>query len=310
MKVLPLKIFFTIFLFLLCISQAQDNSQPNSKTQIILLGTGNPNPDPAHSGCSVAIVVDNTPYIVDFGPGVVRRAAAVSTEFGGPVKALNTENIKHAFLTHLHSDHTVGLPDLIFTPWVMGRNEPLQLYGPEGTKEMADYILKAYRADIDYRLYGLEPANNIGWRVMTHEFEQGMVYKDNNITVDAFAVNHGTWPNAYGFCITTADKKIVISGDCAPSENVIKYSKGADVLIHEVYYQKGFEKKPLNWKSYHKSHHTSTYELADIARQAKPNLVILYHILYWGATDQDLLAEIAEQYAGKVIVGRDLMIID
>ncbi len=285
---------------------AQENSTTSEVTKVILLGTGTPNPDPKHSGCSVAIVVNDVPYIVDFGPGVVRQAAALSLRYGGEIEALNVKNIKRAFLTHLHSDHTVGYPDLIFTPWVMGRDEPLQVYGPEGIVEMTDNILKAYQEDIKYRLYGLEPANNQGWRVNAHEIQQGKIYQDKNVTVEAFHVKHGSWPNAFGFRFTTPDKVIVISGDTRPCENIIKFSQGVDILIHEVYCKKMYDKKNEFWKKYHAKNHTSTYELAEIANKTKPGLIILYHILFWGATENDLLEEIAEKYDGKVVVGIDL----
>ena len=203
--------FIVIFLlFLPAITFAQKDYSDSKITKVILLGTGNPNPDPKHSGCSVAIVVNETPYIIDFGPGVVRQAAAMSPGYGGPIAALSVRNIKRAFLTHLHSDHTVGYPDLIFTPWVMGRDEPLEVYGPEGIVKMTEHILKAYQADIQYRLYGLEPANNLGWRVNAHEIKEGIFYQDENVKVEAFLVKHGSWPNAYGFRFTTPDKIIVI----------------------------------------------------------------------------------------------------
>ncbi len=285
---------------------AQKNSATTEVTKVILLGTGNPNPDPKHSGSSVAIVVNDVPYIIDFGPGVIRQAAALSPQYGGEIEALNVKNIQRAFLTHLHSDHTVGYPDLIFTPWVMGRDEPLQVYGPEGIIKMTDNILKAYEEDIKYRLYGLEPANNQGWRVNAFEIQQGKIYQDENVTVEAFQVEHGSWPNAFGFRFTTPDKIIVISGDTHPCENIIKFSQGADILIHEVYYKKAYDNKNEFWKKYHAKNHTSTYELAEIANKTKPGLIILYHILFWGATEKDLLKEIVERYDGKVVVGQDL----
>ena len=275
-------------------------------TKVVLLGTGNPNPDPYHSGCSVAIVVNNTPYIIDFGPGVVRQAAAVSPRYGGDITGLSVKNIKHAFLSHLHSDHTTGYPDLILTPWVMGRDEPLEVYGPEGLRAMTDNLLEAYKQDIHYRVFGSEPANNAGWRVNVHEIDEGVIYTDENVKVEAFNVVHGTWPNAYGFKFTTPDRIIVISGDTTPCENILKYAEGADILIHEVYYQKGYDIKPESWKHYHATHHTSTIELGEIAQKTKPELVVMYHILYWGASDNDLLQEIATVYDGKVVVGKDL----
>lgn len=302
---------FTILIIILVLltnsqSLAQKTYKPSDITKVVLLGTGNPNPDPEHTGSSVAIIVNKTPYIIDFGAGIVRRAAALSPKYGGEIEALDVKNIKLAFLTHLHSDHTIGYPDLILTPWVMGRDAPLEVYGPEGIKEMTENILKAYQEDIKYRLYGLQPANNQGWRVNAHEIHEGIIYKDSNITVEAFLVEHGSWPEAYGFRFTTPDRTIVISGDTRPCENIEKYSKDADILIHEVYYKKGWDKYDEFWKNYHANNHTSTYELADLANKVQPGLIILYHTLYWGGTDKDILEEISEKYKGKVVVGEDL----
>ena len=296
-----------ILLFLPARSLSQDVLPPSPVTQVVLLGTGTPNPSPERSGPSVAVVVHDTPYLVDFGPGVVRRATALSPRYGGSIKGLAAKNLKHAFLTHLHSDHTAGYPDLILTPWVMGRDAPLEVYGPEGLRDMTDHILEAYREDIRYRLYGMEPANNEGWRVNAHEIrKEGVVYHDSNVTVEAFPVQHGTWPNAWGYRFTTPDRVIVISGDTRPTEKIVEYSRGADILIHEVYSQAMWEKKDDFWKRYHKQNHTSTLELGRLAAQARPRLVVLYHILSWGAGDEDLLKEIATVYDGKVAVGRDL----
>jgi len=281
----------------------------HSNTKIALLGTGNPNPDPKRSGPSVAIIVNETPYLVDFGPGIIRQTAALTPQYGGTIPALEARHIKRAFLTHLHSDHTIGYPDLILTPWVMERDESLEVYGPQGLQEMTDHILKAYRADIGYRICGSEPANDKGWRVNVHEIGEGIIYKDKNVTVEAFLVRHGTWPNAFGFRFTTSDKVIVISGDTAPCESIRKFGQGADILIHEVYSQRGFEQKDQVWKNYHRSHHTSTTELAQLALETQPGLLVLYHTLFWGATEEEILAEIAEIYDGKVVVGSDLQVL-
>ena len=285
---------------------AQRDFSDSDITKVVMLGTGTPIPSPSQSGFSVAIVVNDTPYIVDFGPGLIRQAAAMSPRFGGNIKGLDVKNIKQAFLTHLHSDHTIGYPDLILTPWVMGRNEPLEIYGPEGINNMTSNILKAYGEDIRYRLYGSQPANNKGWRVNSHEFtDEGVIYKDENIMVEAFPVPHGTWPNAWGFRFTTPDKIIVLSGDTSPSEKIIEYGLNADILIHEVYSKKGFDTFKPSRKNYH-ANHTSTIELAKIANKTKPKLLVLTHIFFWGATPEDLINEISETYKGKVIVGKDL----
>ncbi len=112
-----------------------------AQTRVILLGTGTPNPDPERSGPAVAVVVNGSVYLLDAGPGIVRRAEAARRH---GVEALTQDNLKIVFLTHLHSDHTLGLPDLIFSPWVSGRTAPLEVYGPRGTRAMTAHLTAAY----------------------------------------------------------------------------------------------------------------------------------------------------------------------
>lgn len=296
-----------IFSQLLLPVLGQRDFSTSDVTKLVLLGSGNPNPSPVQSGCSLALLVNQTPYIIDFGPGLIRKAAALTSQYDGPFEDFVIEDINIAFLTHLHSDHTTGYPDLILTPWVMGRDEPLKVFGPTGTASMSSHILEAYQDDIHYRVYGAEPANDQGWRVDCTEFTQeGEIYRDSNVIVEAFPVSHGTWPNAWGFRFTTPDRVIVVSGDCKPSEKVMEYASGADILVHEVYSQAGYQNKSDSWKVYHADHHTSSLELAEIANKAKPGKVVLYHILYWGSTEEELLQEISSEYNGEVIVGRDL----
>jgi len=282
-----------------------------AQTKVVLLGTGTPNPDPDHAGSSVAILVNENVYLVDFGAGIVRQAAKMTPQYGGSFPQLKAKNLKIAFLTHLHSDHTIGLPDLLLTPWVLERDVPLEIYGPAGTKQLADNIVEAYKADIDYRLNGLEPANENGWKVNTREFENdGIIYTDSLVQVEAFHVQHGTWPNAFGFRFTTPDKVIVISGDTQPCDNILNYSKNVDILIHEVYSYHRWTLRNEFWQKYHASNHTSTYELGELAAKVKPGKLALYHLLFWGDSEEDLLNEISTKYNGEVIVGRDLMVIE
>jgi ribonuclease BN (tRNA processing enzyme) len=284
-----------------------DDWRKSDITQLVMLGTGTPNPFPDRSGPSLAIVVNGEPYLVDFGPGVVRQASSLSPEYGGKIRGLAVENLKHAFLTHLHSDHTVGLPDLILTAWTVGRDSPLKLFGPEGTKHMADKVLEAYEEDIRYRLYSEQPANNQGWRVETQEVaESGLIFKDENVTVEAFRVPHGSWPDAWGYRFTTPDRVIVVSGDTAPSRELAKYARGADILVHEVYSQEGFAKKELQWQKYHAKNHTSTSELGRLASEVKPKLLVLYHQLLWGSTHDTLIKEVKAEFSGEVVSARDL----
>ena len=274
-----------------------------TRTQVVLLGTGTPNADPDRSGPALAVVVNGEAYLVDCGPGIVRRAAAAHR---AGIGALAVEKLSRVFITHLHSDHTLGYPDLVFTPWVLGREVPLDAYGPPGLDEMTDHILKAYAQDIRIRIDGLEPANTTGYNVMVHEIAPGLIYQDDNVRVTAFPVRHGSWRHAYGFRFETADRTVVVSGDTAPCASLIEQAEGCDILVHEVYSQAGFEHRALEWQQYHKSFHTSTAELADIARQVQPKLLVLMHQLSWGASPEQLVAEITRSYDGDVRCGNDL----
>lgn len=290
-------------LLLACALILAAQSGPSGRTQIVLLGTGTPNAEPDRSGPAVAIVVNDVPYLVDFGPGVVRRAEAAHRK---GVRGLAVQNLRRAFVTHLHSDHTAGYADLVLTPWVLGRKDPLDVYGPPGLKEMTDHIVMAYREDIMARLDGSEPANQTGFRVNAHEIEPGEIYKDPNVAVTAFPVRHGSWRHAYGYSFQTPDRTIVISGDTTACRSVIEACQGCDVLIHEVYSQAGFATREPAWQKYHSEFHASSRDLAELAAKAKPGLLILYHQLIWSSTEEELLNEIRKGYKGKVVSGRDL----
>ena len=287
-------------------------------TRLVLLGTGTPQPDPDRSGPATAIVVNGNTYLVDFGPGVVRRAAAAERDRG--VRELAPTNIKTVFATHLHSDHTAGYPDLILTPWTMGRDTPLEVYGPKGLKSMTEHLLQAYREDISVRRDGMEKESPEGCKVNVHEIKAGVVYKDANVTVTAFPTQHGEWEESYGYRFDTADRSIVISGDTTPQQATVDACRGCDILVHEAQTMK-FVNRPMrpnaqgyDIKAYVAKYHTTTEQLAELAGKAKPKLLVLYHNPItlrpdkrpMASTPEDLLAEIAPRYSGRVVVGRDL----
>jgi ribonuclease BN (tRNA processing enzyme) len=282
----------------------------DSATRVIMLGTGTPLPDPDRSGPATAIVVNGTPYLVDFGPGVIRRAAAAYRNGAKEFGAAGCANIGTAFLTHLHSDHTMGFPDLIFTPWMMGRKTPLAVYGPKGLKAMTRNVLKAWEIDIAVRTK--ESHNATGWKVNAHEIKSGLVFKDRNVTVTAFVVEHGDVRPAYGYRFETPDRTIVISGDTSPIPALIDNARGCDVLIHEAYSMETYRKMPPRWQKFRRSHHTSSEQLAEIANTINPGLLVLYHPSNAGGgskaphVDDVLISEIRQTYNGRVVAARDL----
>lgn len=287
------------------------------ETKLVLLGTGTPNACPDASGPSSAVVVGDRAYLVDFGPGVVRQAAKA---YRNGIDALRPDRLVTAFCTHLHTDHTAGYPDLIFTPWVLERKEPLRVFGPKGIRDMTDHLLKAYKVDIDFRINGFEKANEVGYRVETQEITSGIIYRDDRVTVEAFPVSHGTL-ESYGFKFTTPDRVIVISGDTAPLEIVAEKAKGCDILLHEVEYTAGLAAREPKWQKYHREVHTLSVDLAEIAKKARPKLLVTYHRIYHMEIQDntvDVGAEMARRneaileeirnagYEGPVVNGMDL----
>ena len=213
--------------------------KPAKGVEIVILGSGFPAPMPDRQGPSLAIVANGKAYLVDAGTGIVRQANAA---FLRGIPALRPAELDIAFLTHLHSDHTLGLPDLIFTPWIGERSKPLRLYGPEGTKEMAAHILEAFKEDIQVRTTGSEGGNPTGYKVEAHDVQPGNIYVDENVSVKAFLVKHGTWKEALGYRFDAGGKSIVVSGDTRPADSVIAECNGCDALVHEVYAGSGSNK--------------------------------------------------------------------
>ncbi len=282
----------------------------SSETKLIILGSGTPNPDPERYGSGYAVVVNDDAYIVDFGPGIVRRISAMSPTWGGEFPSMELENINIAFLTHIHSDHSGALADLILTPWIMGRDEPLNLYGPEGLKAMSENITEAYIDDINYRLYGSQPANKLGFTTNVTEIsDDGTIFKDKNIEVIAFKNAHGDFKNSFGFLFITDDKRILFSGDTAVSNNLMKYGKNLDILVHEVFSSETFVNKTKDWQIYHQAHHTSSIDLGIIADELQPKKLVLSHILFWGASEESLLKDVRKNFNGETIIAADLMVI-
>jgi ribonuclease BN (tRNA processing enzyme) len=275
-----------------------------AQTRVVMLGTGTPNADPERSGPALAIVVNGESYLVDAGPGIVRRAAAAARNDSIP--ALTPPKLRRVFLTHLHSDHTAGLPDLMLMPWVLERTAPLEVYGPPRTKRMVDLLTQAYADDIQVRLTKGEPSNKTGYRAIAKDVNPGVVYRDSNVTISAFKVPHGGWENAYGYVFQTRDRKIVVSGDTGPSDAVIKACDGCDLLVHEVYSAEKLKTRTPDWQKYHSAFHTSGYQLGEIATRARAKSLVLYHQLYWGDDDTELIREVSTKYFGPVLPGRDL----
>lgn len=292
-------------------AKRQSASGDGPQARVIMLGTGTPRPDPNRCGPAVAVIVNGAAYLVDFGTGVVRQATAAYLAGASDI-GFGGVNIKTAFLTHLHSDHTLGLPDLMFTPWLMGREATIKIYGPAGLQTLVDHVSAAWRVDIEARVNGENRRNPAGCRVDVEEIKEGEIYTDRHVSVTAFRVRHEEMKVAFGFRFDTQGRTIVISGDTAPCRNLIEHSRGCDILIHDVYSSEDFNRAPASFQTFRRANHTSSFELAEIAREVRPGLLVLTHrggrghVFPTQEMDDAILAEIRTAYGGPVVAAKDL----
>lgn len=265
-------------------------------TIIVTLGTGTPRPLPDVMGPATAIIVGQRVFVFDAGEGIERRLAAAH---------LPTNGVTALFVTHLHSDHVLGLADLIFSSWNSGRDLPFPVFGPPGTKAMIEHLYEAFAVDIKEREFDYGVAG--GYRVNAHEISPGVAYDNGGVRVTAFAVDHGRL-TAYGYRIDTPNRSIVISGDTRPSETLVKFATGVDVLIHEIQPSSPTQlagRPSVDWKKYIAGHHTTAIQLGELAARAKPKLLIATHNGRRAPATQ-LLTDIRRSFTGNVVIAEDL----
>ncbi len=272
-----------------------------SRTQVVILGSGTPNAEPDRVSASLAVVVDNQPYLVDCGHGAVQRV--VEARAAGIID-WDTTALTRLFVTHLHADHTVGLPDLLYTPWIHERKTSLQAFGPRGLADMARHIELAYSENIREHL-SAHPSSREGYKIAVREVAEGCVYQDERVTVQALAADHGELA-ALSYKFETPQGRVVISGDTKPVAGFAAWARGCDLLLHEVYSARQFAFRPPAWQTYHARTHTSSDELAALATIVRPKRLVLVHQLFWGQSPAQLVAEVQRAYAGEVISASDL----
>lgn len=279
-----------------------------AETRVVILGTGTPVPDYTRAGAGVAIIHNGEAYLFDVGDGVYERLMQAHEQLG--LDELAPTRITHLFLTHLHSDHIHDYSTLASGLW-WRRQEKLHAWGPRGLAELTDGMNRMTRVEARIRARGTPPEvvtdpNNC--QVDVTEIEEGVVFRKDDLTIEAFPVPHGNIKPAFGYKITTNDRSIVISGDTSYSEKVIEKARGVDILIHEVISNKALDGLSKFWQQYHRASHTPADRLAQVASKAQPKLLVLTHILFFGTPADELLDEVRAGYDGDIVLARDLQV--
>jgi ribonuclease Z len=272
--------------------------------RVTLLGTGDPPPVMTRFGPSILVAAGGQTLLFDAGRGALQRLTQIKVPW---------RDVRGLFLTHLHSDHVVGIPDLWLTGWLVGpgRETPIRVWGPRGTTAMMAHLEEAFAADIRIRLYD-DRAHPQGVVVLAQDIGEGAVYSSGGVTVTAFEVDHRPLEPALGYRIDHAGHAVVLSGDTRPSENVVRHARGVDLLIHEVASPESFQRAgvPAARTASVLAHHTTPEQAGEIFTRAKPKLAVYSHIVLPSATQQDLLPPTQKKYTGPVELGEDLMVIE
>jgi ribonuclease Z len=269
--------------------------------RVTLLGTGAPPPRWDRCGPSTLVEVGAEKFIFDAGRGAMQRLHQLGIPFSA---------ITGMFLTHHHSDHVVGFPDLWLTGWIGRpwgqRKVPLRVWGPQGTTQMMEHLPQAFAVDIRVRSRNYPPD---GVKLQAEEIKEGIVYSDNGVTVSAFEVDHGGEElPAFGYRIDFEGHSAVLSGDTTFNRNLIDHSRGADLLVHEVTAAAGSAAESAEQLKRIGANHTTPDQAGEVFTEAQPKLAVYNHLLlFGGAKAEDLIPMTRKNYSGPLVVGEDLL---
>ena len=270
---------------------------------VTLLGTGCPRPVMNRFGASTLVQAGNQTLLFDAGRGALQRLAEVKVPW---------RDVTGLLLTHLHSDHVVGLPDLFLTGWLVdGRTVPLPVWGPEGTTRMMSHLAQAYASDIQYRTIN-EGANPIGAVLQAKDVDNGIVFEVDGVRVTAFEVDHAPVKPALGYRIDYAGRSVVVSGDTRVSESLVQHAAGTDLLIHEVIVPEALRRAgvPPNRLQVIVAYHTTPEQAGEVFARVRPRLAVYSHICPPTAEEAEVLAPTRRTYQGPLELGNDLMTIE
>jgi ribonuclease Z len=302
------KIYFSLYVCLFSF-----HIQVSSQTiKVTLLGTGAPQPSIERFGAATLVEAGGNYFLFDCGRGATQRLWQQKIGVG---------KVNRLFLTHLHSDHVVGIPDF----WLLGlmpgafgnRKQPFEVWGPAGTSEMMQALKTAYQWDIKARIAEYPNADS-GTVVKAQDIKEGVVYDEGGVKITAFRVNHSDIiDSALGYRLDYKGRSVLISGDTRYSENLIKHAKGVDVLIHEVIAIREEVMATSSLARKITNFHTTPEDAGKVFSLAKPRLAVFTHVAIPPLdpskpplTTDDIITRTKKYFAGQLAVGEDLMVIE
>lgn len=265
---------------------------PSDTMRVTLLGTGTPFPNSDRFGSAILVEAAEKKLLFDCGRGVVIRL----TQAGVSLK-----KIDGLFLTHLHSDHVVGIPDLWLSGWFLGRDQPFPIWGPTGTRSLTEHLEQAFGFDVHIRQTGPDSLSANGVQIDAKEVEQGEIYNDGLTRVSAFLVDHGPVKPAFGYRIDSAGYSVVISGDTKFCQNLVDFASGVDCLIHAAWSSDHQNSAPPSKRSI-----ASAEDAGRVFALVKPKLGVIYHY----KDENGLWDAVRKEYQGPLVIGKDLMSIE
>jgi ribonuclease Z len=290
-----------IALFAIALGSASAQGQ---EIKVTLLGTGSPAPVIARFGPSTLVEAGGQKYLFDAGRGAMQRLNQIKVKW---------QDVQGVFLTHLHSDHVVGFPDLWLTGWLVGpgRNIPLPVRGPRGTVKMMSLLEQAFDYDLRVRPY-VDRAVPEGAVILAEDIGEGVALEKGGVKITAFEVDHTPVHPAFGYRIDYSGRSVVLSGDTRVSKNLIRYAQGVDLLVHEVAAPEAIERAgtPPERAKTIVSQHVTPEEAGEVFSRTTPKLAVYSHIILPTATEQDVMPQTRKTYAGRVEMGEDLMVIE
>jgi len=293
-------------------SQEPPPVSTDADIRVVLLGTaGGPTFSAQRLGIGTLVEAGSERLLFDAGRSVTTGMAKL---------AIDPAGITKVFLTHLHSDHVISLPELWLFSWAQGRTVPLQVWGPAGTRAMITHLEEAFAFDVHVRRDVDEKIPAHGVEITATDINEGVVYEANGVRVTAFLVDHGPVKPAFGYRVDYRGRSVVLSGDTRPTDNLVKFASGADLLIHEVGRWKQDpaligapdERLPNSRQTRRQAqtvaaHHTDGVEAGRAFQAAKPKLAVFSH---FNGDPQGILSLVRQNYAGPVEFGEELMTID